>query len=72
MYPCQAIVLYDFESANEDELSVRKDEKIFIQARFESEGWLIAKKREGTGLVPESYIQLIPTTAPTSIELGQY
>ena len=71
-YPCQGIVLYDFESANEDELSVRKDEKIFVQAKFESDGWLVAKGRDGTGLVPESYVQLIPILQPTPTEPGSY
>ena len=71
-YPCQAIVLYDFDSVNDDELTVRQDDKIFIQGTFESEGWLIAKSRDGTGLVPESYVQLIPITRPTPTEPGQY
>lgn len=66
-YPCQAIVLYDFESANDDEMSVRKDETIFIEAKPEYDGWLVAKGRDRSGLVPESYVQLI---APAPIELG--
>lgn len=71
-YPCQGIVLYDFESANEDELSIRKDEKILIQAKFESGGWLVAKSRDGIGLVPQSYVELIPVLQQTSSESGSY
>ncbi|CAF0758879.1 unnamed protein product [Rotaria sordida] len=61
-FPCQAIVLYDFEGANEDEMSVRKDDKIFIESKPEYEGWLIAKGRDRSGLVPEAYVQLISST----------
>lgn len=57
--PCQAVVLYDFQSANDDEMSVRKDEKIFIESKTEHEGWLIARGRERSGLVPSAYVQLI-------------
>jgi hypothetical protein len=69
-YPCQAIVLYDFESANDDEMSVKKDDKIIIQAKPEYDGWLIAKGRDRSGLVPESYVQLIPPPPVAPIELG--
>jgi hypothetical protein len=58
-FPCQAIVLYDFEGTNEDEMSVRKDDKIFIESKPDYDGWLIAKGRERSGLVPEAYVQLI-------------
>jgi hypothetical protein len=40
-------------------MSVRKDEKIFIESKPEYEGWLVAKGRDRSGLVPESYVQLI-------------
>jgi hypothetical protein len=62
MFPCQAIVLYDFEAANEDEMSVRKNEKIFIESKPDYEGWLIAKGRERSGLVPQAYVQLVPAS----------
>jgi len=65
IYPCQAIVLYDFEKENEDEMSVRKDEKIFIESKPEHDGWLIAKGRERSGLVPESYVKLLPSPVPS-------
>ncbi len=71
-YPCQAIVLYDFESANDDEMSVKKDDKIIIQAKPEYDGWLIAKGRDRSGLVPESYVQLIPPPPVAPIELGLF
>lgn len=75
--PCQAVVLYDFQSANDDEMSVRKDEKIFIESKTEHEGWLIARGRERSGLVPSAYVQLIcpetgkhvnVITSPTEIQ----
>jgi hypothetical protein len=69
-YPCQAIVLYDFEGVNEEEMSIRKDDKIFIEAKPDYEGWLIAKGRGRSGLVPESYVQLI-SPIPTP-ELGSF
>jgi hypothetical protein len=40
-------------------MSVRKDDKIFIESKPEYDGWLVAKGRERSGLVPESYVQLI-------------
>ncbi|UJR37249.1 hypothetical protein I4U23_029958 [Adineta vaga] len=66
LFPCQAVVLYDFEGTNEDEMSVRKDDKIFIESKPDYEGWLVAKGRERSGLVPEAYVQLIsPMGIPT-------
>lgn len=62
-YPCQAIVLYDFEAANGDEMSVKKDEKIFIETKTEDEGWLIARGRDRSGLVPEAYVRLLSATS---------
>ena len=61
-YPCQAIALYDFIGTNEDEMTIRKDDKIFIESKPEYEGWLIAKGRDRSGLVPEAYVQLISST----------
>ncbi|CAF0774095.1 unnamed protein product [Adineta steineri] len=69
MFPCQAVVLYDFDGANEGEISVRKDDKIFIESKPEYEGWLVAKGRDGYGLVPETYVQLL-TSMATPIDQG--
>lgn len=44
-------------------MTVRKDEKIFIESKPEYEGWLIAKGRERSGLVPEAYVQILSPTA---------
>jgi hypothetical protein len=52
-------------------MSVRKDDKIFIESKPEYEGWLVAKGRDRSGLVPESYVQLIlPPHVP--IEQGLF
>ena len=40
-------------------MSVRKDEKIFIESKPDYDGWLVAKGRDRSGLVPEAYVQLI-------------
>lgn len=64
------MVLYDFEATNEDEMTVRKDEKIFIESKPEYEGWLVAKGRERSGLVPEAYVQLISPTIIVPVEQG--
>jgi hypothetical protein len=72
-FPCQAIVLYDFEATNEDEMTVRKDEKIFIESKPEYEGWLIAKGRDRSGLVPEAYVQLtLPIVVPLEHGLSSF
>ena len=65
VYPCQAIVLYDFEGTNEDEMSIRKGDKIFIESKPDYEGWLVAKGRERSGLIPEAYVQLMAPTVTT-------
>lgn len=69
-YPCLAVVLYDFEGANEQEISVRKDEKIFIESKPDYDGWLVAKARDRTGLVPEAYVQLLSANATPLLEQG--
>ncbi|CAF4328477.1 unnamed protein product, partial [Adineta steineri] len=53
----------------EGEISVRKDDKIFIESKPEYEGWLVAKGRDGYGLVPETYVQLLSSMA-TPIDQG--
>ena len=65
VYPCQATVLYDFEGTNEDEMSIRKGDKIFIESKPDYEGWLVAKGRDRSGLIPEAYVQLVAPTVTT-------
>jgi len=52
-------------------MSVRKDEKIFIESKPEYEGWLVAKGRDRSGLVPESYVQLISSVV-VPVEQGLF
>jgi hypothetical protein len=52
-------------------MSVRRDDKIFIESKPEYEGWLVAKGRDRSGLVPESYVQLI-LPPPIPIEQGLF
>lgn len=73
MFPCQAVVLYDFEGTNDDEMTVRKDDKIFIESKPDYEGWLIARGRDRSGLVPEAYVQLLtPMGVPAEPGLFSY
>ncbi|CAF1314010.1 unnamed protein product [Didymodactylos carnosus] len=62
-YPFQAEVLYDFVASTDEELTVHKDDKIFILSESPYDGWLIAKAGQGqSGFVPTTYVQRIETT----------
>ena len=50
-------------------MSVRKDDKIFIESKPDYEGWLVAKGRDRSGFVPEAYVQLLSASA-VPIEQG--
>ncbi|KAJ4289654.1 hypothetical protein N0V90_010983 [Kalmusia sp. IMI 367209] len=56
----KAVVLYDFEGENHNELSVLEGQIIFISYRH-VQGWLVAQdpKTGESGLVPEEYIRLL-------------
>ncbi|KAF7729256.1 HOG (high osmolarity glycerol) pathway protein [Apophysomyces ossiformis] len=54
----QARVLYDFEPETEYELALKAGDVIWVQYR-QCPGWLIADICNETGLIPESYVELI-------------
>ncbi|KAI8334273.1 hypothetical protein BC941DRAFT_454475 [Chlamydoabsidia padenii] len=55
---CQAKVLYDFVPETDHEIAMKAGQIIWIQYR-QCTGWLIADVDDDTGLVPESYIELL-------------
>ncbi|CAO3589440.1 unnamed protein product [Absidia cylindrospora] len=55
---CQAKALYDFTPETDYEIAMKSGQTIWIQYR-QCAGWLIADVDDETGLVPESYIELI-------------
>jgi len=58
----QARALFDFEAENPSEVSFRENETIWIQYR-QCPGWLVADVRGQTGLVPESWVEMMGDNA---------
>lgn len=58
-----ATVLYDFSGTNEDELTVRAGQKIWLAPQSlqptDCTGWYRATDHHGVGLVPANYVQII-------------
>ena len=55
-YPCQAIALYDFNAADDNELTISKDERLFLELEPDG-GWVFARGARGAGFVPENYVR---------------
>ncbi|XP_067888997.1 sorting nexin-18-like [Heterodontus francisci] len=60
----QARALYDFQSENVGEISVREDEVLTVYSEHDIEGWLEGVNSRGErGLFPASYVQILRTTS---------
>ncbi|EUC60960.1 tyrosine kinase family catalytic domain protein [Rhizoctonia solani AG-3 Rhs1AP] len=54
----QAIVLFDYEATNPDELSVKQGETLIVLNRNNEEWWYCANAGYEIGLVPYNYVEL--------------
>ncbi|KAJ2791000.1 cytoskeletal protein binding protein, partial [Coemansia guatemalensis] len=61
-----AVMLYDFESQDAEELTVAKDERVMVLEKPDNEWWLVqmAPPHGRKGLVPAAYLELA-AAAPT-------
>ncbi|KAL0090674.1 hypothetical protein F4703DRAFT_1382546 [Phycomyces blakesleeanus] len=55
---CYARALYDFSPETEHEAGMKKGEVVWIQYK-QCQGWLVADVRDGSGLIPESYVEFV-------------
>ncbi|CDH53767.1 hypothetical protein RO3G_11071 [Lichtheimia corymbifera JMRC:FSU:9682] len=55
---CQARALYDFVPETEYEIGMNEGDIVWVQYR-QCPGWLVADVQNETGLVPESYVDLL-------------
>lgn len=55
-------VLYNYTAADEDELTVKKDDVLLVLAMYD-DGWWLIKRGTSSGLVPANYLELIDTRA---------
>eukprot|EP00061_Rhincodon_typus_P008989 g32097.t1 len=56
----QARALYDFQSENVGEISVREDEVLTVYSEHDIDGWLEGVNSRGErGLFPASYVQIV-------------
>lgn len=63
----KARALYDFNSENPGEISVRENEIIFLHSEQDIEGWLEGSNSKGErGLVPASYVEMVKNDTATS------
>ncbi len=53
-------VLYNYTAADEDELTVKKDDVLLVLAMYD-DGWWLIKRGTSSGLVPANYLELIDT-----------
>lgn len=58
-------VLYNYTAADEDELTVKKDDVLLVLAMYD-DGWWLIKRGTNTGLVPANYLELIDTRTEKS------
>ncbi|KAI8377885.1 uncharacterized protein BYT42DRAFT_496825 [Radiomyces spectabilis] len=55
---CHARALYDFVPETEYEIAMTADQLVWVQYR-QYPGWLVADVNDETGLIPESYVELL-------------
>ncbi len=69
----RAVVLFNFEANNEDELTVAENEEVDILVReCDEEGWLLGRNRAGRrGYVPYNYVEVYECLAEDDQEQGQ-
>lgn len=72
------IALYDYEAQNEEELSIKENDLLYLLETSETDDWWKVKKRvldadveEPVGLVPKTYIEPAPVVA-SAVSLYDY
>lgn len=64
----RAKALYDFNSENQGELSVRENEILTLFSAHDIEGWLEGTNSRGDrGLVPASYVEILKNDPPATV-----
>jgi hypothetical protein len=59
----KAMVLHDFQAADDQELTVFKDQEVTLQ--YETDGWIMATTETGrSGLIPNTYLRILSTQTP--------
>ncbi|XP_078682711.1 uncharacterized protein LOC144917047 isoform X2 [Branchiostoma floridae x Branchiostoma belcheri] len=53
-----AVVLYDFEAEQEDELSLKEGEEVFLKETFDDD-WLVGEVKGRVGRFPVAFVQII-------------
>eukprot|EP00058_Branchiostoma_floridae_P026034 XP_002611524.1 hypothetical protein BRAFLDRAFT_63839 [Branchiostoma floridae] len=53
-----ALVLYDFEAVQEDELSLKEGEEVYLKEMFDGD-WLVGEVKGRTGRFPVAFVQVI-------------
>ncbi|XP_062399190.1 sorting nexin-18a [Sardina pilchardus] len=67
----RAKALYDFNSENPGEISMRENEIIFLHSEQDIEGWLEGSNSRGErGLVPASYVEMIKNDTASNSTSG--
>ncbi|OXG22921.1 hypothetical protein C367_03848 [Cryptococcus neoformans Ze90-1] len=59
-----ATVLYDFDAAGDDELTVKENDTVTIVDKENDEWWLVKDPRGQQGVVPAAYLQLNDGSVP--------
>ncbi|KAL2868132.1 putative actin polymerization protein Bzz1 [Aspergillus lucknowensis] len=64
-------MLYPYQSTGADEVSVEEGEDVIIVEPDDGSGWMRVRSESlGEGLVPASYVDVLPTPPPTSASPG--
>ncbi|KAJ9050337.1 Protein BZZ1 [Entomophthora muscae] len=63
-----AVALYDYDAADDGELTIRENQKLDIIAADDGSGWVTARLDGKTGLVPATYITSSADTAALIVQ----
>lgn len=59
IYPIWCVAVYDYQAANEDELTINENENLVLLGQGDGDGWMRARNGQSVeGLVPENYIRV--------------
>ena len=60
-------MLYGYQAAHEGELSIEEGDNVVISEPDDGSGWTSVQHGQSVGLVPTTYLEILPTPPPTSL-----
>ncbi|KAL9103541.1 MAG: hypothetical protein Q9163_001419 [Psora crenata] len=64
-------MLYPYQAMNEGEISVEEGDDVIVTEPDDGSGWTGVRQAHNTGLVPTTYLEILPTRPPTATSIDR-